>query len=294
MNRYRRLVLGAAIAIGLAIAGPGSAQTTQTPKPNAKSSKKTKTARSDDASKASAGRRKPRRINSRVYMGREIAQVMSFEGGADWLVRPEREQEERPEAMLDALKLKEGQTIADVGAGVGYLSLRIAKRIGPKGKVLASDLQPAMLESLAANAKNFGIPNIKTIQATVEDPKLPENAVDLAILTDVYHELSQPELVIDRIRRSLKTGGRLVLVEFRGEDPSVPIREEHKMTLRQVRREIEPMGFEFVESIETLPWQHVIVFNRPADEIAPEKTPKPAAKSGRDSGEPTKSKETPE
>ncbi len=205
----------------------------------------------------------PKRLTSRVYKGRPIADVMSFEG-AEWLVRPEREQEEQPETMLDAMDIRQGDVVADVGAGVGYMSLRISRRVGPKGKVLATDLQPEMLEALQVNAKNFGVTNIKTIRATVTDSKLPESQVDLALMTDVYHELSQPELTIASIRKSLKPKGRLVLVEFRGEDPEVPIKEEHKMTLAQVRREIEPMGFAFVESNEELPWQHVIIFEKPA------------------------------
>jgi ubiquinone/menaquinone biosynthesis C-methylase UbiE len=218
----------------------------------------------DDQKRDASNPAAPKRLTTRVYKGRQIAEVMSYEGGAEWLVRPEREQEEHPEEMLDAMDIRQGDVVADVGAGVGYLSLRIARRVGPKGKVLASDIQAPMLEALQVNSKNFGITNIKTIRATPTDSKLPEAQVDLALMTDVYHELSQPELTISSIRRALKPRGRLVLVEFRGEDPEVPIREEHKMTLAQVRREIEPMGFEFVESNEELPWQHVIIFEKPA------------------------------
>jgi SAM-dependent methyltransferase len=211
-----------------------------------------------------------RGASPRTYMGRPIADVMSYQG-ADWLFRPEREQEERPDAMLDALGIQPGQTVADVGAGAGYISLRLARRVGPKGKVLATDLQTQMLQLLIANARAAGVKNIKPIRCTASDPKLPAGEVDLVLMVDVYHECSNPEATLKGVRRALKPGGRLVLVEFRGEDPDVPIKPEHKMTLTQVRKEIEPQGFVFQESQEFLPWQHIIIFERPAD------GPKPGA-----------------
>jgi ubiquinone/menaquinone biosynthesis C-methylase UbiE len=201
-----------------------------------------------------------------MYMGRPIAGVMPFEGGgADWLVRASREQEEQPEAMLDALKIARGATVADVGAGVGYLSLRLARRVGPEGTVLATDLQPEMLEALADHARDAGLANVKPILATAADTKLPAGRVDLVLMVDVYHECPDPEATLKGLRRALKPGGRLVLVEFRGEDPDVPIKPEHKMTLKQVRREVEPQGFTFKTSHEFLPWQHIIVFEKPAE-----------------------------
>jgi ubiquinone/menaquinone biosynthesis C-methylase UbiE len=172
--------------------------------------------------------------------------------------------------MLDALKLKPGDVVADVGAGAGYTSLRLAKRVGPTGKVLATDVQPQMLQMLTANARAAKVKNIQPIRCTAADPKLPTGIVDLALMVDVYHECSQPRATLQGIRKALKPGGRLVLVEFRAEDPEVPIKPEHKMTLAQVRREIEPEGFTFKESLEMLPWQHVIIFVKPAE---PEKTP---------------------
>lgn len=217
-----------------------------------------------DAKAKPKSTRRTRRSGPRFYMGRRIADVMSYEG-ADWLVRPERVQEEEPEKMLDALNIKAGSVVADVGAGVGYTSIRLAKRVGSEGLVLATDLQPQMLQMLAANAKEAGLPNIRPIRATANDTKLPEGKVDLVIMVDVYHECSEPEAVLQGLRKALKPGGRLVLVEFRAEDPEVPIKPEHKMTLRQARREVEPQGFTFRESIETLPWQHIIIFERPAD-----------------------------
>jgi SAM-dependent methyltransferase len=208
----------------------------------------------------------------KVYMGREVAEVMSFHG-ADWLLRDTREAEEQPDRMLDALKLKPGMTVADVGAGVGYTSVRMAKRVGDKGTVLASDLQPEMLRMLAENARSLGIRNIKPIRCTATDPKLPEAAVDLIIMVDVYHECSQPAATLKGLRKALKPDGRLVLVEFRAEDPEVPIKPEHKMTVVQARKELEANGFVFKESLEFLPWQHIIIFNKKAD--TPEAKPAP-------------------
>jgi len=197
-----------------------------------------------------------------MYMGRPIADVMTFHG-ADWLVRPEREQEEQPEAMLDALKIPPGASVADVGAGVGYTSLKLARRVGASGTVYATDVQPEMLRMLAANARDAGIKNIKPVRCTATDPKLPEGLVDLILMVDVYHECADPEVTLQGLKKALKPGGRLVLVEFRGEDPDVPIKPEHKMTLTQVRKELEPQGFTFKESLEFLPWQHIIFFEKP-------------------------------
>jgi len=209
------------------------------------------------------------------YMGRRIADVMSWEG-VDWLFRETRIDEEQPEAMLDALKIPRGATVADVGAGAGYHSIRLARRVGPGGTVLATDIQPEMLRMLQTNAREAGVTNIiKAIRSTQNDPKLPEGLVDLILMVDVYHECTTPELTLRGLLKALKPRGRLVLVEFRGEDPDVPIKPEHKMTLDQVRREVEPQGYIFKESLEFLPWQHVIIFERPA-EAKPDTNPAPA------------------
>lgn len=210
----------------------------------------------------------------RSYMGRPIADVMSWQG-AEWLFRETRIDEEQPEAMLRALKIPRGATVADVGAGAGYHSVRLARRVGPTGTVLATDVQPEMLEMLRNNAREAGVANIKRILATQSDTKLPVAKVDLILMVDVYHECSHPETMLNGFFTALKPGGRLVLVEFRGEDPEVPIKPEHKMTLKQVRREVEPRGFVFKESLEFLPWQHVIIFEKPA---APKKDSTPAPK----------------
>jgi ubiquinone/menaquinone biosynthesis C-methylase UbiE len=212
----------------------------------------------------SKGRRDP----PGTYMGRPIAQVMSFQG-ADWLFRDSREAEEQPEKMLDSLKIKEGETVADIGAGAGYTSLRLSRRVGPTGTVLATDVQTQMLAMLTDNARAAGVTNIKAIRSTQADTKLPEGKVDLALMVDVYHEASDPEALLQGLMKALKPGGRLVFVEFRGEDPEVPIKPEHKMTLDQVKKEVEPQGFRFKENHEFLPWQHIIIFEKPIPESTP-------------------------
>jgi ubiquinone/menaquinone biosynthesis C-methylase UbiE len=226
------------------------------------------------AEKPKAKAKPQRRRTPGVYMGRRIADVMTYHG-ADWLVRPEREQEEQPEKMLDALKIAGGATVADVGAGVGYTSLRLARRVGPTGTVLATDVQPQMLRMLAENLKVAGVKNVRPIRASQSETGLPEGAVDLALMVDVYHECTDPETVLQGLRKALKPGGRLVLVEFRGEDPEVPIKPEHKMTVAQVRRELEPQAFTFKESLEFLPWQHVLIFEKPDREKEKEKEAEP-------------------
>ncbi len=195
------------------------------------------------------------------YKGRTIAPVMSA-AGADWLVREDREKYEQPEKLLDALKLESGMTVADVGAGVGYFTLRLARRVGNSGRVLAVEVQQAMLDLLKRNSEREKLNNIELVLGTPIDPGLPQASVDLALLVDVYHEFQQPEAMIAGIRRSLKQSGRLVLVEYRGEDASVPIKPEHKMTVQQVLTEIEPMGFRLKEKLEFLPWQHIFVFEK--------------------------------
>ena len=189
--------------------------------------------------------------------GRKIAGVMGM-SGADWLVRPEREAEEQPEKALDALNLKPGMVVADIGAGVGYMSLRMARR-GSSGKVYANDLQPEMLDQLRENAAKAKITNVVTVLGDVADPKLPANTMDLVLLVDVYHEFSQPQQMLRKIRETLKPDGRLVLLEYRAEDPNVPIIAEHKMTVAQVKTELEAEGFVLQPVIETLPRQHILI-----------------------------------
>jgi SAM-dependent methyltransferase len=233
------------------------------PKPDAPDSPaQPKTEPKSKVGRTSKGR--ARRDPAGFYMGRRIADVMSWEG-AEWLFRETRVEEEQPEAMLDALKIPAGATVADVGAGAGYHSIRLGRRVGPNGTVLATDLQPQMLEMLKNNAREARVNNIKPIRATQTDTKLPEAKVDLILMVDVYHECSDPKNTLQGLLKALKPTGRLVLVEFRGEDPDVPIKPEHKMTVTQVRREVEPEGFVFKDSLEFLPWQHVIIFEKPAE-----------------------------
>jgi ubiquinone/menaquinone biosynthesis C-methylase UbiE len=212
-----------------------------------------------------------------TYQGRFIAQVMSYLG-ADWLVRDSRVAEEQPDKMLAALEIQKGMTVADVGAGVGYHSLKLARLVGPSGTVYATDIQPQMIRMLKSRLAASKLRNVKPVLCTQDDPKLPEGAVDLILMVDVYHEMSNPEPSMKALKRALKPGGRLVLVEFRGEDPEVPIKPEHKMTVAQVRKEIEPLGFRLAVKHDFLPWQHILVFEKPAD--AAEGTPAPGPAEG--------------
>jgi precorrin-6B methylase 2 len=196
--------------------------------------------------------------------GRHIAGVCGAGPCAQWLERPEREQEENPEAALDALSIKPGMVVADVGAGTGYMSLKLAKRVGSKGKVYAEDVQPEMLDKVRASAAKAGLANIQTVQGTFTDPKLPKSQMDLVLLVDVYHEFSEPQKMLQAIRESMKPDGRLVLLEFRKEDPNIPIIAEHKMSVAEVRTELEAEGFTLGPVIETLPRQHILILTKAA------------------------------
>jgi len=195
------------------------------------------------------------------YMGREIAHYMSHEA-ASWLDRPERDAEEAPRRLLDTLKLRPGMVVADVGAGSGYLSFPIARRVGNKGKVLAVDIQPEMLEIIRRKAKESGVGNVETILGASDDPKVPAGTADLILLVDVYHELDKPYEMTQNMIRGLKPGGRLVLVEYRAEDPFVPIKPLHKMTEAQVRREMAQFPLRWKETVRSLPRQHVLIFEK--------------------------------
>jgi ubiquinone/menaquinone biosynthesis C-methylase UbiE len=190
--------------------------------------------------------------------GRIFAPVMGV-GGAGWLERPEREDEEAPSKALDALELKPGMVVADIGAGSGYYSLRIAKRVGPTGRVYATDIQQGMIDILDRRIKSEGVTNITTVLGGMDDPRLPPASIDLAIMVDVYHELQQPQVFLQRLKETFKPNGRLVLLEFRKEDPKVPILEVHKMSVAEVKQEMEAEGFVLEKVIDVLPWQHIIV-----------------------------------
>jgi SAM-dependent methyltransferase len=193
--------------------------------------------------------------------GRVIAQVMGYEG-AQWLERPEREREEAPSRAIAALDIKPGQTVADVGAGSGYYTVRLAERVGASGRVFATDIQPEMVALLKQRVAREGLKQVEVVQATESEPRLPENVLDLILMVDVYHELARPQEMLRQLRASLKPDGRLVLIEFRKESPWVPIREEHKMSVREARLELEAESYRFDRVIDVLPWQHILVFRR--------------------------------
>lgn len=197
----------------------------------------------------------------KFYMGREIAQVMGHEA-ADWLDRPEREQEESPSRLIASLGLHRGMTVVDVGAGSGTLSFPMAKRVAPGGQVIAEDIQPEMLALVRARSKKEGVTNVVPRLGTTTDPKIAPGTADLMILVDVYHEFDQPYEMVTSMVRGLKKGGRLVFVEYRKEDPQVPIKELHKMSVAQVRKEMTPFPLDYKGTDEILPRQHIITFVR--------------------------------
>ena len=193
--------------------------------------------------------------------GRRFAAVMSAEG-ADWLDRPERETEEAPDEALDIIGIKKGSVVADIGAGSGYMTIRMARRVGNNGVVYASDIQQPMLDLLAQRLKKGRIPNVRPILGTPDDPKLPAESIEMALLVDVYHEFSQPQAMLRHLHAALKTGGRLVLLEYRKEDPAIPIRPEHKMSVAEARMEVEAEGFKLGRVDDSLPRQHILIFTK--------------------------------
>ncbi len=195
------------------------------------------------------------------YMGREIAAVMGWQGAA-WLEREQRDREERTDLLLKALDLKPGMVVADIGAGTGYLSRRMAPAVAPGGKVLAVDVQPEMVQMLEASARREGLTNIQASLGAQDDVKLGSGSVDLAIMVDVYHELALPYEVLGSIVRALKPDGRVVFVEYREEDPRVPIKPLHKMSEAQVRREAQVYPLVWERTVNDLPWQHMVVFRK--------------------------------
>lgn len=193
--------------------------------------------------------------------GRRIASVMGW-GGADWLERSEREIEEMPDAALESIGIKPGMTVADVGAGSGYFTVRLSRRVGPEGKVLAQDIQPEMLRLLKRRLEKANFTNIETVLGTETDPKLPERQLDLILMVDVYHEFSQPQKMLRKLKESLKDDGKMVLLEYRKEDPWVPIRPEHKMSVAEAKLEVEDEGF-ILEAVKPdLPRQHILIFRK--------------------------------
>lgn len=198
----------------------------------------------------------------KTYMGREIARIMSHRA-AGWLERPEREREEQPDRMIDQLGLAPGMTVADVGAGIGYHAARMASRVGPTGTVWAVEVQPEMLAQLEARMRGRGVTNVRPVLGTGLDPALPANAIELVLMVDVYHEFENPREMLDRIVAALKPGGRVAFVEYRAEDPKVPILPLHRMTEAQIRREAEAAGLRWTSTWTGLPWQHLLIFRKP-------------------------------
>jgi ubiquinone/menaquinone biosynthesis C-methylase UbiE len=193
--------------------------------------------------------------------GRRFAQTMSAEGAA-WLDRPERVEEEQPDVALDVLKIRKGSAAADIGAGSGYMTVKLAKRVGPTGTVYANDIQPEMLRLLGVRLKTAKLTNVTPVLGTQDDPRLPPSSVDLELLVDVYHEFSAPQLMLRHLRDALKSDGRLVLLEYRKEDPSIPIRPEHKMSVADAKLEVEAEGYHLSKVDESLPRQHILIFTK--------------------------------
>jgi len=191
--------------------------------------------------------------------GRRFAPVMGYQG-ADWLERGERDDEEAPDVALNVLKIPAGAAVADIGAGSGFITERLSARVGPTGRVFANDVQPQMLEILSRRLALKRITNVTLVQGTVDDPKLAPASVDLELMVDVYHELSQPQVMLRHLREALKPGGRLVLLEYRKEDPAIPIKPEHKMSVADAKLEVEAEGFTLSKVDEALPRQHILVF----------------------------------
>lgn len=199
---------------------------------------------------------------------RKPAPVMTFHG-AEWLERPEREQEEMPDEVIRTMGLKPGDIVADIGCGTGYFSRRMAKAVAPNGKVYANDIQPEFLEMVKANCAKEGVTNVETVLGAEDDPKLPKAAIDWILLTDVYHEFQQPEPMLARMLECLKPDGKVALIEYRllG-DTAKHIKEEHRMSVRQVLAEWNEAGFELVDLLEFLPSQHFFIFQRDPDRVA--------------------------
>jgi SAM-dependent methyltransferase len=208
-------------------------------------------------------KRSTRDGTGKEFFGREISQVMGHLG-AGWLERPSREKEERSSKMIDLLAISDGDDVADIGAGTGYFSFPIAERT-PTGTVFAVDIQPEMLEFIESRKRVEKVTNVEGKLGDIQDIRLEANSIDLAFAVDAYHEFSHPWEMLASIRKALRPGGRIILVEYRLEDPEVPIKRLHKMSEAQARKELEAAGFEHVKTERELPWQHVLIFRKPLE-----------------------------
>ena len=199
----------------------------------------------------------------KVYYGREIANVMGYQG-ANWLARPSRATEERPDMAVDALGLKKDDVVADIGAGLGYISFQLARYV-KDGKVLAVDVQPEMIALLEAERDRYGMTNVKTVLGTQSDPNLPADSIDMAVMFDAYHEFAYPREMMEGLVKALIPGGEIVLAEYRAENPLVLIKKHHKMSQRQVKKELRGVGLRWVKTDDRLPQQHLMFFEKPDD-----------------------------
>ncbi|WP_264325667.1 class I SAM-dependent methyltransferase [Romeriopsis navalis] len=195
----------------------------------------------------------------KIYMGREIAQVMGHQGAA-WLERSARGLEERPQQAIDLLDLQPSDTVADIGAGTGYFAFRMAPQVK---QVYAVDVQPEMLDIMAEIQSEKHIENVDRVLGANQNPNLTADTIDLALMVDAYHEFDYPKEMMQGLVTALKPGGRVALLEYKGENPLIPIKKLHKMTQRQVRHELEAVGLEFIENKQDLPQQHLLIFRKP-------------------------------
>lgn len=262
--RWTKNICGVVVALSMVITGSVSGQTSSPVSPPSRPTKPSNSPAAANAAVTNPAAAAPAvaevippALDS--YLGREIAQTMHF-SGAPWLIRENREDEERCSIMLGQLGVKPGMTVCDMGCGNGFYSLQLAKMVGPKGRVLCVDIQPEMLRLLERRAVDQGIDNLVPILGAVHDPRLPEASVDLILLVDVYHEFSHPEQMLQGMRASLKPDGVIALLEYRAEDPNVPIKPLHKMSKKQILKEFTPNGFRLVREFNRLPWQHMMFF----------------------------------
>jgi precorrin-6B methylase 2 len=265
MLDFKRDGMAAALAMALIATAPQLSQGQDSAAPPAVSSASTTTRPETQAAPAP-----PRPVyenraihdpdgTGKFYMGREIAQVMG-PGGIPWLERPEREEEERPTEVINALRLRGGEVVADLGAGSGYFTFRIAPKVGKAGSVLAVEIQDEMIETILRRIQERKVTNVKVVKGAESDPHLPTDGVDVALMVDVYHELAYPFEVMTAVRKALKPGGRVVFVEYRKEDPKVRVKEVHKMSVQQLEKEMQAVGLVRQRTLETLPFQHIVIF----------------------------------